>query len=165
MAILTERVCNMVITPYNTDLVEFNSYVSLSCSSSASSLSYRWLNGSSEVTASDGVQLVDGNSHHRYCAGLEVLPPGPVNGTLGGNVIFKNHHQSNHTYSEGPVIRAGYVGRISRDNSTGSLELRKLTLADSGEYRVIIGESDFMQLADTSLNVYGEYPLSSKRCH
>lgn len=67
--------------------------------------------------------------------------------------------------SEGPVTGEGYVGRISLDNSTGSLELRKLTIADSGEYRVILRESDLMYLSNTSLNVYGEYLLSSKRCH
>ncbi|KAM9513145.1 cell adhesion molecule CEACAM1-like isoform 2-T2 [Salvelinus alpinus] len=56
-----ERVSNVTITSHDTNFVEFNSSVSLSGSSSGSSLSYLWLNGSSEVTASNGVQLGDGN--------------------------------------------------------------------------------------------------------
>ncbi|XP_064802267.1 carcinoembryonic antigen-related cell adhesion molecule 2-like isoform X2 [Oncorhynchus masou masou] len=107
-----------------------------------------------------------------YCAGLEVLPPGPVNGTLGGNVFFKTTINPTtlsaiiwtfgdtpviivdfHS-SEGPVTGEGYVGRIRLDNSTGSLELLKLTIADNGEYRVILRESDLMYLSNTSLNVY-----------
>ncbi|KAI5610204.1 carcinoembryonic antigen-related cell adhesion molecule 1 isoform X2, partial [Silurus asotus] len=55
-------VANVTILPSQTELVEFNSTVSLWCSASGSFLTFVWLNRSSEVTADDRVQLADSNS-------------------------------------------------------------------------------------------------------
>ncbi|KAF5885375.1 carcinoembryonic antigen-related cell adhesion molecule 5-like, partial [Clarias magur] len=52
---------NVAIIPSNTELVEFNSTVSLVCSASGSFLSFVWLNGRSEVTAEERVQLTHSN--------------------------------------------------------------------------------------------------------
>uniref|UniRef100_A0A4W5LYE2 Ig-like domain-containing protein n=1 Tax=Hucho hucho TaxID=62062 RepID=A0A4W5LYE2_9TELE len=56
-------ISNVTLRANATDLVELNDTAIFTCSvSSGTSLSYRWLNDSSEVTASDRVRLGGGNS-------------------------------------------------------------------------------------------------------
>ncbi|KAJ8005227.1 hypothetical protein DPEC_G00144450 [Dallia pectoralis] len=61
--IIQDPISNVTLKANSINVVEHNDTVSFTCSeSSGTSPSYRWLNGSSVVTAGDGVRLTDGNS-------------------------------------------------------------------------------------------------------
>nr|XP_061789518.1 hemicentin-1-like [Nerophis lumbriciformis] len=67
---LTQSTPISILTPISrvelrtdtTDLIEFSGPVSLLCSATGSSPSFRWANGSSEITKNDRVQITDGGS-------------------------------------------------------------------------------------------------------
>uniref|UniRef100_A0A8C7ITU2 Carcinoembryonic antigen-related cell adhesion molecule 1 n=1 Tax=Oncorhynchus kisutch TaxID=8019 RepID=A0A8C7ITU2_ONCKI len=54
-------------------------------------------------------------------------------------------------------IGTGYVGRITLNSTTGSLELRNLVLSDTGEYVVTILAVGQPKEGTATLRVYGEY--------
>ena len=108
----------------------------------------------------------------------ELLLNGPLNGAVGGSVEFTlinppSAPPQRITWSfrgnrditiftsigGGEDIHADYVGRISVNKTTASLELRGLTLNDTGLYTVSISISDVESRGDTSLKVFGMYFL------
>lgn len=107
-----------------------------------------------------------------------MLPDGRLNAAVGETVMFtttltptetpflsltwtcgtKNIITSNTVNITG----SEYEGRITLFPSTGSLELRSLTLSDAGDYSVVIvpaGEA--AKIGRTTLAVYGEQVLKS----
>nr|XP_020496245.1 carcinoembryonic antigen-related cell adhesion molecule 1-like isoform X8 [Labrus bergylta] len=101
-------------------------------------------------------------------SGVGLLPDGPLNGAVGGTVMFTTVNPpespfvtTNWRFGDKTIIISniqnttypGYEGRITFFPSTGSLELRSLSLSDSGEYTVrITTVSEFE--GRTTLRVY-----------
>ncbi|XP_061674993.1 HEPACAM family member 2-like [Syngnathoides biaculeatus] len=105
------------------------------------------------------------------CTSQNVLPQGPLSGAVSGRVTFtttlppaeRPFSSVSWTFKGANVVTSidedlpgeGYGNRITLDRSTGSLELRSLTMADSGEYVVtIIPQGEGQKQAKITLNVY-----------
>ena len=117
------------------------------------------------------------------CEGAGVLVDDLLNATVGGKVMFTTTPQEPPvtiqavlwTFNFNPIITfnngqntttPGYEGRITLFISSGSLELRNLTLNDSGDYGVsIIGPDVQTPSGRTTLKIYGEHIFnSSNKC-
>ncbi|XP_077454257.1 cell adhesion molecule CEACAM16-like [Stigmatopora argus] len=105
------------------------------------------------------------------CQAQNVLPAGPLSGAVSDRITFKTTLQHPElpflsvswtfkgvnviTSTNRDVLGDGYTNRITLDRSTGSLELRGLSMADSGEYVVtIIPQEESQKQGKITLNVY-----------
>ena len=117
-----------------------------------------------------------------------MLSDGPLNAAVGGTVIFNitltppekpflgviwsviinNTERSIITSTSSNAIGPEYEGRITLYRSNGSLELRDLTLNDSGKYRgSIITDGGDQIIGFTELKIFGEqmfHMSSSFKC-
>ncbi|XP_041962091.1 carcinoembryonic antigen-related cell adhesion molecule 1-like isoform X2 [Alosa sapidissima] len=101
----------------------------------------------------------------------ELLLDGPLNRTVGGNVVFTLINPPSippsritwtspsiteiiTTLDDAEKIHPDYTGRISLNKSTASLELSNLTPNDTGEYTLSISINSVPQQAKTSLTVF-----------
>uniref|UniRef100_A0A3Q2DQP4 Ig-like domain-containing protein n=1 Tax=Cyprinodon variegatus TaxID=28743 RepID=A0A3Q2DQP4_CYPVA len=177
-----------IVTVYHelksVDLIEFNSPVNLSCSSSGSSLSFVWMNGTSEVTASDSVLITDGGStltflnvsrydHGTYWCHVsnpvseEISDPVSVFISYGPENLQLKASPSREYYEEGlnvhltclaesrPLAKIQWFLNGDPLNETGSvLKLMNIQVNQSGNYSCHVFNSNTLKIQTSALNPY-----------
>uniref|UniRef100_A0A8C6NJZ0 Ig-like domain-containing protein n=1 Tax=Nothobranchius furzeri TaxID=105023 RepID=A0A8C6NJZ0_NOTFU len=157
--VVYEPVSNVMLSVNQTDLMEFTTSAIIRCSSSGSSVSVVWMNGSSAVQTSSRVQITDGNftltinNVTRYDSGpfrcyvvnlvsngttltytfvLLVSPDGPDNMALMVN------GQSGTSFSSSPPAQLQWTFGGNPLNTTGRMfEVFNFQVQQSGSYSCV----------------------------
>ncbi|KAJ3598460.1 hypothetical protein NHX12_001970 [Muraenolepis orangiensis] len=114
------------------------------------------------------------------CIGEGILPAGPLSGAIRGAVslsttleptarpfvsvswTFKGNNFITFTSTGSDFVERLYTDRVTLDRTTGTLELRDLTLGDGGEYLVSITPDRGQQMkGSVQLDVYAYEPLTA----
>lgn len=107
------------------------------------------------------------------CEEGNLLPPGPINKEVGASVLFSTFPSSQQIrgirwhfngievtryYFPGPItVHPDYNGRVNLNYTSGDLELKNLTMADSGQYTLTLTfESGLGNQDHILLQVFGE---------
>lgn len=103
----------------------------------------------------------------------DLLPPGPINKAVGANVLFvtfpspqpirairwhfSGSDMVTYTHPGPEKVNSSYTGRVLLNSSTGALELKGLTMADAGEYTLVLTYENGIGFQDhTLLQVFGK---------
>lgn len=162
-------VSNVTLRANETNLVEFNDTAVLTCSvANGTSLSYTWLNGSSVITAGNGVQISDGGTTltmamvTHYDMGpfkcnvsngisYEVSPPvhlnisyGPSNTTMTITPMTYIHRTGTNITlscsadSKPPAMIRWMRNGVYLNHSGPNLQLERVTESETGVYKCVL---------------------------
>ncbi|XP_043973031.1 carcinoembryonic antigen-related cell adhesion molecule 6-like [Gambusia affinis] len=128
---VVEPISNVTLRVNRSDLIEHQASGLINCSvSTGSSLSFRWRNGSSEVTAADRVQFTDGNSSLNIVS-VSRYDSGPFRCEVFNPISNGTSDSVNFTVSYGPDNMRLTVNGLNTAAFSAGSNLSMLCLAES----------------------------------
>ncbi|XP_015254115.1 PREDICTED: carcinoembryonic antigen-related cell adhesion molecule 5-like isoform X1 [Cyprinodon variegatus] len=128
---VVEPISNVTLNINGSDLIERQTSGLINCSvSTGSSLSFLWMNGSSEITASDRVQLSDGNSTLNIVS-VSRYDSGPFRCDVSNPISNGSSDSVNFTVSYGPDNMRVIVNELNNTSFSVGSNLSLLCLTES----------------------------------